>query len=115
MAISSVTSTQVSAYSSSMALGLLQTGVSADTGSALLGVGGTSSSSSYSADDLFGLNTGSSYVSLAADTFASVLSSQGESEVTLAIQQATARIQAQAYAKMDKAQQTADAGKALGG
>lgn len=113
MAISSVTSTQVNAYTSSMALGLLQTGVSADSGAALLGISGTSSSSTYGADDLFGLNTGSSYVSLAADTFASVLTSQSESMVTQSIQQATARIKAEATAKLNQAQDSASVAKGI--
>ncbi|MBP0575947.1 hypothetical protein J8J27_35035, partial [Mycobacterium tuberculosis] len=73
MAISSVTATQVNAYTASMALGVLQGGVSDTTGAALLGVSSSSTTqSAYSANDLFGLNTGTSYVSLAADTFSSI-------------------------------------------
>jgi hypothetical protein len=114
MAISSVTSTQVNTYSSSLAVGLLQTGVSDTSGASLLGVSaGSSSSSSYGAADLFGLSTGSSAVGLAADTFASVLTSQSENQVTLSIQQATARVKAQAQAKLDQAQSSASTAKSV--
>jgi hypothetical protein len=113
MAISSLTATQIGAYTGSMALGLLQTGVTSSTQSALFGVSGTSTASTYSADDLFGLNTGSSYVSVAGDTFASILSNQGDSQVTLSIKQATARIKAQAQAKIAQGQQQAGAIKSV--
>jgi ribosomal protein L25 (general stress protein Ctc) len=114
MAISSVTATQVNAYSSSMALGLLQTGVSDSTGaSSLLGVSSSSSSSGYTAADLFGGSSSSSAFSIASDTFASVLTSQSENMVRLSVQQATARIKAQASAKIDQAQKTQAAAKSL--
>jgi hypothetical protein len=111
--ISSVTATQVAAYMGSMTNSLLQTGVTSSTSSALLGVSGASSSSSYSAADLFGQSSGSTAVSLAADTFSSVLASQGESMVRLSIQQATQRIKAQAAAKVASGQQRASAIKSV--
>lgn len=114
MAISSVTAMQVNAYSSSMALGLLQTGVSDSTASTLLGGSSSSSSSSgYTAADLFGGSSSSSAVSIASDTFASVLTSQSEGMVRLSVQQATARIKAQATAKLDQAQQANAAAKSV--
>jgi hypothetical protein len=113
MAISSVTATQVNAYSSSMALGLLQTGVSSNSSaSALLG-GSSSSSSGDGVAGLLGGSTGSTAFSIASDTFASVLTSQSESMVRLSVQQATQRIKAQATAKLDQAQQANAAAKSV--
>ena len=94
------------------AASILSDGVSSSDSSALFGAANSSAAGSYGASDLFGLSTTSTAVSLAADTFASVLSSAGDSTVQLAIQQATSRVMAKAYEKMQNAQSSANAAKA---